>query len=445
MTEYTTSSQAVREYMSSRERTAYWVQSHDETDFYSPSVPPTVLDDWTPSSPVSEAASSRSIPPRMVLRWGNGAPDVPIPNSAEPHRSGRPRRRQGESRSRSPTSPTSSNFHHHRSRSGSHPSSPLAQGGSHRPNHYSERTPLAPEEIRVLPSNGPALSHPSSSGQPRSKSLPRSADLPPPSHAVPGLPGPMPRARTPYPLAPLQGPPPATAAAQRMPFTPQPWHPYTQGRPPHHTQKQPPAIIYAPSPTSSRPRYAPPVIYHHPPQMGPNGMIYSHSAPVNSSHHSNGGGLPSTMVPPAHTLSQVREEDQRAGTWSGRSNKRLHDRGRSLSVVPPPLSPSSSSSSLNSGESGSTYYVLPSAGQKVHVISPSPQPSIHTATSTTRSPTSPRSFKKAPFFQRLFNFAGKFSSSSSTKAPSSAGGMGRRLQRRHSTGGAGRRPEVNRH
>jgi len=448
MTEYTTSSQAVREYMTSRERTAYWVQSHEEADFYSPSAPPSALDGWVPPSPVSEVESSHSLPPRMVLRYGNGAPDVPITNGVEPHRSGRSRRRRDESRSRSPNSPTtsphSSSSAHNRSRSGSHPSSPLARSGPYT-DHYAGRPPLAPEEIRVLPSHGSAQPYPSSS-QPRSKSLPRSTEFP--SHAAPPLPGPMPRARTPYPQAPSHGPPLSATGAQRLPFTPQPWHPYAQGHPPLHTQKHPPAIIYAPSQTSSRPRYAPPAIYHHPPQLGPNGMIYSHSAPVHSLHHGPGGGLPSTMVPPSHTLAQVREEEPRAGTWSGRSNKRpgIYDRARSLTVVPPPFSPSSSSSSssLNSGDSGSTYYVLPNAGQKVHVIAPSPQPSIRTATSTTRSPTSPRSFKKSPFIQRLFNFAGKFSSSGSFKAPSSVGGS-RRLQRRHSTGGAGSRPEVNRH
>ncbi|KAF8891376.1 hypothetical protein BD779DRAFT_1670985 [Infundibulicybe gibba] len=59
MTEYTTSSQAFREYMSSRERTAYWVQHHspEETAFYSPSAPPSEFDGL---SPVSEAESVRS-------------------------------------------------------------------------------------------------------------------------------------------------------------------------------------------------------------------------------------------------------------------------------------------------------------------------------------------------------------------------------------------------
>jgi len=122
------------------------------------------------------------------------------------------------------------------------------------------------------------------------------------------------------------------------------------------------------------------------------------------------------------------------------------------------FSPSSSSSSLSSEQSGGTYYVLPNEGQKVHVIvshnisglsygfltfrqSPSPERSVETATSTTRSHTTPLSatFKK-PFLQRLFSFA-RFSSVVSSRASST--GRGRRLQRRHSTGGSVRpRPGV---
>ncbi|RDB22194.1 hypothetical protein Hypma_010691 [Hypsizygus marmoreus] len=435
MTEYTTSSQAIREYMTSRERTAYWVQATAPHDFYSPSVPPTVLDGYVPSSPPSEAESSGSAPPRMVLRYGNGRPDVPIP-SPEPSPTRSRRRHDGSDSSRSPTSPTFSQNSQHRPRAGSHGGSPLARSPPHRSDRHSERpAPLAPEEIRILPSFGndqlPHSSSSSSSHQPRSKSLPRSgADLH--SQPAPPLPGPMP---------PLQGPFPG----QQVPFTPQPWHPYAQGRPPL-AHKHPPAIVYAPSHSSSRPHYAPPAIYHHPPQMGPNGMIYSHSAPVQSQNRPYAAGIPSTMMPPSYPLSSVREEERRAGTWSGRSrSKRERDRARSLSLARPPRPTSSESSdSLDSQDSGSTYYVLPSAGQKVHIITPSPQASVRTATSTTRSPTSPTfsSFKKPAFFQRLFHFAGRLSTSGSHKAPSSSGGSGRRLQRRHSTGGTARRPVI---
>ncbi|KAG5644043.1 hypothetical protein DXG03_009195 [Asterophora parasitica] len=398
MTEYTTSSQAMREYMTSRQRTAYWVQSHEETEFYSPSAPPIALGDAVPPSPaISVAESSGSIPPRMVLRFNNGQPDIPIPVSDESARSGRSQRRREHSGTRSSSTPRSPSAPsgQRRGRSGSHPSSPLAQSFPHDSDQYPGQ---APEEIRILPSLGSAGPIPSTAGQPRSRSLPRSPAEPPSHRGAPPLPGPMPmprsplRTRTPYPhlstSASRQGslpPAPHSAPPTQETFTPEPWHPYAQsGRPPPLThQKQPPAIIYAPSHLTSRPRYAPPAIYSHPPQMGPNGMTYSHSAPVHSATQQAQQGhipsnLPSTMVPPALTLAQVREQEmeieQRGGAWKGRTAQLKygygHDRARSLSLVPhpPPLRRSPSSSSLGSRDSEGTYYVLPADGQKVHVI-----------------------------------------------------------------------------
>jgi hypothetical protein len=324
MTEYTTSSQAIREYMTSRERTAYWVQSHKpyETEFYSPSVPPIILDEFV-SSPPSEVESSHSVPPRMVLRYGDGRPDIPI-QSSEPIRS--PSRRRDDSISRSPVSPHTTSS---RQRSGSHGSSPLARS-HHTPSRSSELSSHSPEEIRVLPSQ-PQPS--SSSHQTRSRSLPRPTDLH--SHAKEFVPPPVPQ-------VPLHPPPSAPQPAA--------WHHYG-GRP----QKQPPSIVYAPS--HSRTHYAPPAMYHYPPQMGPNGMIYSHSAPVNpkqfmaSASYQPNMAYPSREHPPAER---------------GRA---LHDRAQSLSARRGAhFDPSSSSSSLSSDESGGTYYVLPHHGQKVHVI-----------------------------------------------------------------------------
>jgi hypothetical protein len=87
--------------------------------------------------------------------------------------------------------------------------------------------------------------------------------------------------------------------------------------------------------------------------MGPNGMIYSHSAPPvlggGPSHYPPHGAYPAV----AHT------DDDRIGR-----EYRRPVRGRQ----PQPLRRNGSSESLGSQESGSTYYVLPSAGQKVHVI-----------------------------------------------------------------------------
>ncbi|KAG5338799.1 hypothetical protein C0989_006183 [Termitomyces sp. Mn162] len=306
--------------------------------------------------------------------------------------------------------------------SGPHPSSSLAHSG---PYGMLNQAPPAPEEIRVLPSVDPRLSS-ANLNQPRSKSLPRSVEHPIRHDPVPGL-STNPRIRTPYPGATspsARGPlPPLQVPTQPLPSAPNvaPWHSYSQARAPPHLHKQPPAIIYAPSNTTSRPHYTPPAIYHYPPPMGPNGMAYSHSAPVGS-QYLRSTVPPATVQPPPYAFTRPREQ-QRSATLNGRSNTwGYHDQSRSLPVVPPPLSLSSSSDSLNSDNSGSTYYVLPSAGQKIHVLPPSPQSSIGTATSTTRSANSPHSpNKKTNLFQRLFSFAGRFS-----------GGENRYVERRHS-------------
>ncbi|KAF8808983.1 hypothetical protein BYT27DRAFT_7095019 [Phlegmacium glaucopus] len=385
MTEYTTSSHAFREYMSARERTARWVQNHSpiEDEFYSPSLPPSVIDGLVPSSPPSEADSSYSTPPKMVLRYNDGRPDVPIPH---PGSMGKP---------------------------GSRIDSPAFKPSySHRHDHESR----VPEEIRILPSSGDVPTSSTSSRHTRSKSLPRSSDHHrPPAPDVPFIPPPHMQTQSPYygqrPL-PMgsQGisPPP-----QQVSFA-QPTHPW----PPRHGHPKhaPPAIIYAPSHHSQRPHYAPPAMFHHPPQMGPNGMIYSHSAPP-AYPTPYGGVTPHRHTSSAHDIRGPNGLDPSHTRSLGRSTR---------------INPTSSSTSLTSHNSGSTYYVLPAHGQKVHVINPSPEQSIVTATSTTKSPTSPfaQTFGKKPFFQRLFGFA-KFSTAGSSRASSNGGG---KLYRRHSLG-----------
>lgn len=359
MTEYTTSSQAIRNYMTSRERTAYWVETNG-TEFLSPSAPPSVLDGWMPSSPVSEAESSHSEPPRMILRYENGD-EVPIPISAGsgPRPSGSRHRRSG-SRSRSPTSPIPARSSSSRrdARSGSH-SSPLAHSG---PYGIENQALPAPEEIRVLPSANPQPS--SNLNQPRSKSLPRSIEHPV-RHDPVGQLSSNRGIRTPYPGAVSRTAqrqlPPLQVPTQPLAYAPQPppWHTYPQARAPPHLHK-PPAIIYAPSHTSSRPHYAPPTIFYYPPPTGPNGMAYSHSAPVGSQY-------PRSAVQPATTpYYALIQEGPHGATRNGRSNTWGY--GQSRSMAPPPLPRAESSDSLDSSASGSTYYVLPSAGQKIHVL-----------------------------------------------------------------------------
>jgi hypothetical protein len=141
------------------------------------------------------------------------------------------------------------------------------------------------------------------------------------------------------------------------PFAPQPpaWHPY--GSRPH---KQPPAIVYAPS-HHSRTHYVPPAIYHYPPQMGPNGMIYSHSAPVNKTQ------IPHNTAPASYPYNMVHSSHAREDR-SGRDGLTNQDQARSSSRRRADPSPSSSSSTLTSNASGGTYYILPHQGQKVHII-----------------------------------------------------------------------------
>ncbi|KAJ7154253.1 hypothetical protein C8R46DRAFT_135191 [Mycena filopes] len=418
MTEYTTSSQALREYRSSKERTKHWVQSRVEPpdQCYSPSAAPSIFPDpdFVPSSPASDAGSTHSVPPKMVLRYSDGRPDEPIyQDGSQSLKRGGSKLRPRESL-RSQTLPQS-----HRSRSGSH------------------GAPRVPEEIRILPSQPPVDAPRSvAPSHARSKSLPRNTysqiqdpmpevPLPHPSHHSISL-----GRAGPLPPPPRHGP----LVSFSQPPLPQPWHnaPGSHGR-----RHAPPAIVYAPS-HSHRPHYAPPAIYTHPPKMGPNGMIYSHSAPVPSAHYppKYPTPYPSVVASSAH-MSSVNEERR-----SGARTPNRRDRSRSRTGRQ--LSPASSTSSLTgSNGSGSTYYVMPTGRQKVHVIhTHDPTASLHTASSSTQSPTSPRSgssLKKPPFFQRLLGFAEKrlFSSSGDSASRGSSRSGSRRLQRRHSTGTGG--------
>ncbi|KAF9479267.1 hypothetical protein BDN70DRAFT_698295 [Pholiota conissans] len=417
MTEYTTSSQAYREFMASRDRTARWLSEMSgagPAEFYSPSVPPSVLDGLVPSSPPSEADSSYSTPPKMILRYGDGRPDVPIPHTGGMGRAGSKRHR--DPRSQNPS------YNPARTRSGSSQDSPSY--GSH--SHPFESEPRAPpEEIRILPTYAevPTSSNSSRPTHSRSKSLPRTSDHRhrDPEPEVPYLPSQHMSKQAPsyYPHAGSVNPPHASAPPQQVNFAQaSQWPPQ---RLPH--SRHAPAVVYAPSHHTQRPNYVPPAMFHHPPQMGPNGMIYSHSAPVPGQYPpAYPTPYPSAVGSNRHTSSahDVRVEANHRG--------RLRSMGRSTRV-----SPTESSESLASEKSGSTYYVLPAHGQKVHVIAPSPEQSVMTATSTTKSASPPHFPIRKPFFQRFFNFK-KFSHAGSTHE--SSGVNGRKLHRRHSLSGA---------
>jgi hypothetical protein len=356
MTEYTSSPEAISEYMTSRERTAVWVRSHApiHSQFYSPSVEPSVLDDaGIPSAPASVVESTHSMPPKMVLKYTDGRPDVPISDynaTTKGH--------AADSTGRFQTLP-----YQRSGRSRSHGATEIGRNVSVRHNELRDNHALGsptPEEIRVWPS--PETSPPLPSQHvPRSKSLPRNAY----SHENP----------QPPPL-----PTPSHAQLQQGRFAPSSHHSHASSTPTHQvtfSQSQPiawhslpsppkstfaahpsqkvsshapPAIVYAPS-HHSKPHYVPPVMYpHYPPPNAP-GMTYSRSAPVRYA----------TPYPSAHAtstiLSSVHEEER------SRSKSSAHDRSFAAAAAE-----HDESSETDSRGSGSTYYVIPSARQKVHII-----------------------------------------------------------------------------
>ncbi|THU81504.1 hypothetical protein K435DRAFT_472016 [Dendrothele bispora CBS 962.96] len=460
MTESHISPSDIQQYWTSRDRVKNWVQANVDAVFSSPNAPPTELDDIEGlSSPPSEAESSHSLPPALMLKYPDGR-EVPIPRArmnpslAAP---GSKNSHSSSSKSRLPIDPSSS----HRSRSGSHPS-----GRSGRYPDLNEREKLrshSPEEIRILPSESQTQSgsdqahrvptHISSQQHSRSRSLPRNVFSPAsqdhdpmpnstqgyapyhsPSNSHHSNTSPVQLQHTPQLMA-THGPPVGLARSQ-----PIPWHgPY----PPNgmrqdysspsreHFKHSPPSIVYAPSPNRSTSNYQPPMIFSYPPNVGPNGMMYSHSVPPTHIRHPHGGPPPQSHVPGArmpipeemrprrHDSDRDRERDRnrdrerdrdrdRAGerershgrsksnssrhspkerseksssSWGKSSTKTRSGRDRSRSLpldreMPPMPAPRGHQHSrygrpptpAGSDGSGSTYYVLPNGKQKVHVL-----------------------------------------------------------------------------
>ena len=122
MTEYDASPDALAEYRTAHQRTLNWVENHDpiQTQFFSPSVPPTVINGTDapllPSQAASPAGSAASLPPRMVLKYNDGRADIPISHwhyNNDSHRSSKGRRRHSDTR----THGESRSQHHRRTRS----------------------------------------------------------------------------------------------------------------------------------------------------------------------------------------------------------------------------------------------------------------------------------------------------------------------------------------
>lgn len=387
------------EHLTSWERTAHWVESYtaESAGLVSPSIPPSILSDVSFCAP-SETESSRSVPPRMVLRYGDGRPDIPIPvedTGARIRRKTNTSKSSTTSRGTSPTliPPLSySSSNHRRERSSSQRSSP--------PTHtFRPRSPLAPEEIRVLPSR----QYTSNSLPGRSKSVPRNT-------TSPSVPRPFP---TSY----------SSMTTSEPPHT---WHPYIRERS-HYPQKQPHAMSFAPFYSNVRDHENPPVShYYH--THDPRGAVFNHCVPFQNSvgrYHDD-----SMLDQPSRSLAGKRRVD----TLENRK-------------PPLPLLTSLNQSSSTSLDSHESYHVLPSAGRKLHVIPASPD-SATTPTSTTRSSASPQlsELRKAPFFRRLLSFAGRYTSPSRksqtvSRKNTSINGQ-EYLQKYHSTSGSARGGQV---
>src|SRR6266404_3774823 len=85
MTEYTSDPDAIAHYLAARSRTAHWVDSLSGKALVAPSVPPSLVSDTDDglSSQDSDAESSHSRPPQMVLRYPDGRPDVPVSSAPQ--------------------------------------------------------------------------------------------------------------------------------------------------------------------------------------------------------------------------------------------------------------------------------------------------------------------------------------------------------------------------
>jgi hypothetical protein len=421
MTEYTTSSEAIREYLSARDRTANWVRRHAGGDEHliSPSIPPSIISDsdapsYGPTD--SDNESDSSLPPRMVLRWGDGRPDVPI--STEHHRHPRSRAHSNPVRqssiNHSSRAPHPPQHHHHGPGTEGLDGHPRSQR-KHQPSRYAQTlsyasgpapglaqddsdTPASPEHILILPSpqgEEPPTIHPA-------HPIPRAATVHSahPEHIIPTgvAPSHHPSQHSIHSPSPRRAYNPSHASRNN---THSPGLTYSHSHPPASAHGNgrpipnssrpgtalpyaysPPQIIYAPSSHNPSTRYAPPQIVYSPPSRaqhsrtrGPAPSIaYSHSDPL-PDHHNN----PYYHDTPRRSARGVLIEEDSSGSDNPRGSSHAHTRsmstrGRPRGRIPfDQSSPRSRSetpplSDVGSRTSGSTYYILPTPGQKVQII-----------------------------------------------------------------------------
>lgn len=358
MTEYTTSPEAIAVFRNSKERTSDWVQSHSpyHGQLCSPDSPPSVVGELEEHE--SDEDSSHSLPPKMVLRYGHGRADIPISHwhyenahdsRWEPASRHGPNYRQhlhtayhshDRARSAADAYPPSHSRHH---------VAPHHHPARHAlPRAYQDDFSTPPEEIHILPSDPNAQPHrPMGTYRPRRASEPlrRQHSHSAPHEDEPEVIEPLP------PRHPPEGPPPIMYSHSQHIHDPcdhqHPSHSHSRGNRP------PPSIVYAPGHHHASDHYAPPTIVYAP-QKAP-GMTYTVSAPT-------GSGFPqypritATPYNPVHSnLSSVLEEP-RYGP------KGPMYRNNSMSRSQTPIS------EVASGDSGSTYYIIPTPGQKIKVL-----------------------------------------------------------------------------
>lgn len=390
MTEYTSSPEAIAVFRNSKERTAYWVRSHSPYygQFRCPESPPSIADELQEHE--SDEDSTHSLPPKMVLKYGDGRASIPISHwhyeSVSRHGSNsRSRRYPSHDRARSPADeypPPHSRHsehvapHHHSARHGL-------------PRAYEDDFSTPPEEIHILPSDPNVQPHrPTGTYRPRRSSEPPRRQT---SHSMPYED--EPEVIEPLPPRPppnhIEGPPPVMYSHSQHIHDPydhqHPSHSHSRGNRP------PPSIVYAPGHHHASDHYAPPTIVYAP-HKAP-GMTYTVSSPT-------GSGFPQypriTTTPhnsARSNLSSVLEEPR----YGPRGP--MH-RNNSVRRAQTP------NSEVASGDSGSTYYIIPTPGQKVKVLVSVlydvPPPSILNAR---KQPTNKRAYLGRT---RTFALHGKF-------------------------------------
>ncbi|KAM5543548.1 hypothetical protein V8D89_002799 [Ganoderma adspersum] len=468
MTEYATDPEAMHEFFTARDRTINWVDVHSRgLPFMSPSSPPSILSDedapsYGPSE--SDASSSHSLPPRMLLHYEDGRPDIPIPHDRSTQSRGGPSAhkssRHTQSRSGSVAHPVPVNIPPMPARQAQ--SLSYASGSRYASSNPTGQPlvtpPRSPEHIRVLPSRQPGDSQRTAGASTQQTAFPHQPSIHDrvPPHADPlhttnrSVYAPTPRhASSPTQPIPIAHSPPTQPQSQSASsphnggsrFYEQPGMAASRAQSGLHYQYSPPAIVYAPSGKHGRSNYHPPAIVYSPSSHGHRrapapGIAYSRSDPLpRPTQYSHAGSTPYPSAngstsrgarPRAHSTTehlQSQSQSQSRGRSHGSGSPRERTRTRSPT---PSLSPSDTSTD----SSGSTYYVLPSPGQKVQIIVPNAA-TVYTSTAKSsrspRSPVSPTDSPKRPFLARIFS---RGSGSVDSRGSS---GQGKRL-RRHTVG-----------